>query len=519
MVLYYKLAMDNDQTIFQTPSGQVPAQTSVNPLPEPSLPPNPQTLPNEPFVQAPGAEELSGAAKQSEPIVPSAQQLVTENRPKFPGGGASNLFKKLLKVGIGLVVVIVIFALLFTVVLPKFTNSPSGQVTLTYWGLWEDSKTMQSLIDGFQRQYPNIKVNYSQQDVRQYRQRLVTRINNGNGPDIFRFHNSWYPMLSSVLLPLSTDTISTSDFKKDFYPVAQKDLMINGAIYGIPLEIDTLGLYVNTQLFQSAGLTPPTNWNDFIDDARTLTVKDSSGQIKTAGAALGTYDNITHAPDIVSLLLLQNGVDISNLQSSSDRGINALNFYTSFATDQNNVWDNTLDPSILAFSKGNLAMFFGYSWDYFTIKQDNPKLSFKIVPVPQLPGQDVNMASYWAEGVSVKSKHQKEALLFMKYLAQKSTEENLYAEEAKERTFGEIYARTDLASTLVSNPVLSAFVQQAPSAFSSPFVDSTYDNGLNQELNTYLGNAINSILNGTSAETAFNTLLQGTVQVFKKYGQ
>ena len=177
-----------------------------------------------------------------------------------------------------------------------------------------------------------------------------------------------------------------------------------------------------------------------------------------------------------------------------------MNFYTSFATDQNNVWDNTLDPSILAFSKGNLAMFFGYSWDYFTIKQDNPKLSFKIVPVPQLPGQDVNMASYWAEGVSVKSKHQKEALLFMKYLAQKSTEENLYAEEAKERTFGEIYARTDLASTLVSNPVLSAFVQQAPFAFSSPFVDSTYDNGLNQELNTYLGNAINSILNGTSAE-------------------
>ena len=273
MVLYYKLAMDNDQTIFQTPSGQVPAQTSVNPLPEPSLPPNPQTLPNEPFVQARGPKNFPVLLKQSEPIVPSAQQLVTENRPKFPGGGASNLFKKLLKVGIGLVVVIVIFALLFTVVLPKFTNSPSGQVTLTYWGLWEDSKTMQSLIDGFQRQYPNIKVNYSQQDVSQYRQRLVTRINNGNGPDIFRFHNSWYPMLSSVLLPLSTDTISTSDFKKDFYPVAQKDLMINGAIYGIPLEIDTLGLYVNTQLFQSAGLTPPTNWNDFIDDARTINCK------------------------------------------------------------------------------------------------------------------------------------------------------------------------------------------------------------------------------------------------------
>ena len=77
-----------------------------------------------------------------------------------------------------------------------------------------------------------------------------------------------------------------------------------------------------------------------------------------------------------------------------DRAANALNFYTSFATDQNNVWDNTLDPSILAFSKGNLAMYFGYSWDYFTIKQDNPNLNFQMVPVPQLPNQNVNMASY-----------------------------------------------------------------------------------------------------------------------------
>ena len=285
------------------------------------------------------------------------------------------------------------------------------------------------------------------------------------------------------------------------------------------MEIDTLALYINSQLFQAAGLQPPTNWNDFISDARAMTVKDANGKIKTAGAAMGTYDNITHAPDILSLLFLQNGVDLSNMQSSPDRAANALDFYTAFATDQNNVWDNTLDPSLLAFSKGNLAMYFGYSWDYFTIKQDNPNLTFQIAPVPQLPNQDVNLASYWVEGVSVKSKHQKEALLFMKYLAQKSTEESLYAEQAKTRTFGEPYARVDLGGTLKTNPVLAPFVDEAPSAFSSPFVDSTYDNGLNQELNTYLGNAVNSVLNGNSPQTALGTLSQGATQVFQKYGQ
>ena len=46
---------------------------------------------------------------------------------------------------------------------------------------------------------------------------------------------------------------------KNYYPVANTDLIKNGAIYGIPLEVDTLELYVNTDLFKSAGLTVPAD--------------------------------------------------------------------------------------------------------------------------------------------------------------------------------------------------------------------------------------------------------------------
>jgi multiple sugar transport system substrate-binding protein len=597
--------MDNDQTVFQSPTAQTtpatPEPTFVPPSPQPepvnppvfSPPPAqspisqsgyipPQETPSVPFVQTPPAQQTPPTAEtpvvdnssvfmppqqpvtpvelmpQTPPVeispveIPTASPAIvspmqSENVPsesfvqppsqeiaaaepiikqplsqipKRPSGGNSlSPLKKFLKVGIGLVVVLVVLTLLVTVVMPMFSGNSNAKVTLTYWGLWEDGNMMQSLINGFERQNPNIKISYSMQDIKQYRERVLTRIAEGDGPDIFRYHNTWYPMYSSVLLPLPTDTISAADFKKDFYPVTQKDLTKNGGIYGIPLEVDTLSLFVNSQLFKAAGLQPPTNWNDFINDARAMTVKDANGNIKTAGAALGAYDNVTHAPDILSLLFLQNGVDTTKIQDSSDRAANALNFYTAFSTDQNNVWDSTLDPSILAFSKGNLAMYFGYSWDYFTIKQDNPSLAFQIVPVPQLPNQNVNIASYWAEGVSVKSKHQKEALLFMKYLAQKSTEEDLYAQQAKTRAFGEPYARVDLSSALKSNPILSAVAQEAPSAFSSPFVDGTYDNGLNQSLNTYLGTAVSSILNGVSPQTAVDTLAQGATQVFQKYGQ
>jgi multiple sugar transport system substrate-binding protein len=446
--------------------------------------------------------------------VPPPPQAPIDNPPsRFP-------LMTILKLFIGLIVIGFLAVIIFAVVIPNLTKNNNQKVTLTYWGLWEDNNIMQSVISDFQRQYPNITVEYSKQDVKQYRERLVTRIANGNGPDIFRFHNSWYPMLSSVLLPLPNDTITKTDFSQWFYPVAQKDLIKNGAIYGIPLQIDTLALYINSDLLQAAGLKPPTTWNDFLDYAKKMTVKDANGKIKTSGAAMGTFDNITLAPDIISLLFLQNAVNLEDIASTASKAKEALDFYMLFSTGGANVWDSTLDSSMLFFTKGSLAMYFGYSWDYFAIKAANPGLNFQIVPVPQVGGSNnINLASYWVEGVSAKSKHQKEALLFMKFLTDKNTQIKLYSETAKTRVFGELYSRVDLATSLKDNPVAYPFIQQAKNASSSFFVDQTYDNGLNSQADTYLGNAVNSMFNNVSDQTAVDTLSQGVSQVLKQYGQ
>lgn len=432
--------------------------------------------------------------------------------------GFSSRFKIIAKLFLGIFVVFLFTFLIFGLILPSF-NKGNQKVTLSYWGLLEDSKIMQSVISDFEKENPNISINYSKEDIKQYRERLSTRIKNGTGPDIFSFHNTWIPMLLDILLPLPTDVITKDEFTKSFYPVIQKDLIRSGAIYGVPLQIDTLNLYINSDLFQNAGLTPPTNWNDFVNDAKSLTVKDENDKIQTAGAAMGTFDNIAYAPDIISLLFVQNGVDLSDLSLSSGRVSDALTFYTAFANVGNNIWDSTLDNSTLAFSKGNLAMYFGYSSDFFTIKSENPQLNFQIVPVPQLPNGDMTIASYWVEGASIKSTHQEETLLFMKFLSKKETQKKLYTEESKSRLFGEPYSRIDLADTLKDSPYAYPFVNAAGSAVSSYFVDLTYDNGLNFQMNTYLRNAVNSILQNTSPESASETLSQGVFQVLQQYGQ
>lgn len=457
-----------------------------------------------------------GAPPPQEVYTPSP----SEPPPPPPSHGGISFLSlgSLIKILVGLAVIVVLFLIIFKFI-PGLFNNSSKQVTLSYWGLWEDSPTMQTVIADFEKENPNIKVEYSKQDVKQYREKLSTRIQNGTGPDIYAIHNTWLPVFKDSLLPMSSDVITKDDFLKSFYPTTQKDLVQNGAIYAIPLGIDTLAMYVNTQLLQAAGLPVPINWQDFITASRQLTVKDETGKIQTAGAALGAFDNITHAPDIVSLLLVQNGANLSNLSSTPTQVIDALEFYTSFAKGEGNVWDATLDPSILSFAKGNLAIYFGYSWDFFAIKAANPSLQFEISAVPHLPGQNQTIASYWAQGISSKSKYQKETFLFMKYLSQKETEQKLYTAESKARFFGQPYANVELAVTLKDNPVVFPFVSQAPGAISSYFASDTYDNALNSQMNTYLGNAVRSILNDTSPATAAETLTAGVSQVQTQYGK
>lgn len=148
----------------------------------------------------------------------------------------------------------------------------------------------------------------------------------------------------------------------------------------------------------------------------------------------------------------------------------------------------------------------------------NPNLPFDIYPVPTLPGQNVTIASYWVEGISNKTKYQKEAMLFMQYLARKETAQKLFAEQSKTRNFGEPYARTDLADSL-RNSIAYPFVRAAPNAVSSFFVDGTFDNGLNSQMNSYLNTAVDSILKGASPEQASETLSAGVASVLKQYAQ
>lgn len=423
------------------------------------------------------------------------------------------LLQKILPLLGGLVFIILLGLLVFKLLLPG-VKKPS-QVTLNYWGLWETENVLSGVLADWQKTHPDVKINYSQQSPKEYRERLQSSLARNEGPDIFRFHISWVPMLKSELAPIPPEIMTVSQFESSFYPVAKENLKVGTGFLGIPLEIDTLALFINEQIFRAAGKTPPASWDELRKLAMELTTKDAEGKIQTAGVALGTTNNVDHWSDILGLMMLQNGVDLSN--PSGSLAEDALTFYTIFNTTDW-VWDETMPNSTLAFATGKVAMYLGFSWDVFEIKNINPKLDFRVVPAPQLPGTDLAWASFWVEGVAKKSKHPKEAWEFMKFLSSPQTMEKLYQAESQIRLFGEPYSRKEMAGMLTGNQWVAPFINQAAKAKTWYLSSRTFDNGINDRMIKYFEDAVNAVNAGKTAKEALQTANQGVSQLLSQYG-
>lgn len=457
--------------------------------------------------------DQSQTAHPMNPSMPVAQNTV----PIIPPPPKRKISKVLIWVGVAFGVL-----LLILLIARIFSGTSKSSSTITWWGLWEDQNVITPLITSYQEKHPGVKIEYVRQSQQDYRERLTSALAKGSGPDIFAFHNSWVPMFKNDLDTLPASVMNPADFAKTFYPIASSDLTLGTGIVGIPLEYDALTLFVNEDIFNKAGKTPPTTWDDLRILARELTVKDDQGTITQSGVALGRTENVDHWPEILALLMLQNGVDMGNPTGVAAEG--ALTFYTLFST-ADGVWDATLPASTQAFAGGKLAMYFAPSWRAFEIEQQNPTLKFKTVPVPQLPKDspnqaDITYANYWVQGVSQRSSNKGMAWDFLKFLSAQESLQKLFTAESAQRKFGEPYSRVDMANLLSNHPMLGSIIYQAPGAQSWYLYSRTFDGptGINSQMVNYFGDAVNAMVSGNvTAAKALETVATGVQQVMSQY--
>lgn len=505
-----------------------------------SAPPHPLSVPEAPQDENPQGEpsvsplvsttppQASGVVPQESvgvlPVVGDVGNIPPTVAPPRP-------IKKILAV-VGAVLAMLLGAfLVIKFVVPMFSGSGDGgsvgQTEIVWWGLWEDERIVAPIINSYQQKNPGIKITYVTQSKENYRERLASALARGEGPDIFRFHNSWVPMFAEELESIPSKIMDQQQFSQIFYPVMTRDLLTSEGIKGIPLEYDGLALFINEDTFATYGKTPPTTWNEFRQLAEEMTSNDSNGLIISAGASLGNTSNVDHWPEIFALIMLQNGVNLNNPREiASTNASQALQFYTDFI-NKSAVWDDRQPSSTIAFAAGKVAMYFAPSWRAFEIAQQNPDLKFRVVPVPQIPREDetvpdITYATYWAEGVSKQSKNKDEAWTFLNYLSQREILELFYQSASGIRMFGEPYPRQDMRDLILNAPKVGGIINLAPNAQSWYLASRTWDGntGINTRINQYFEDAINGMLGRGSSNPGplMETVSAGVQEVLVQYG-
>lgn len=452
---------------------------------------------------------------------------ITENRTDT--STAIPMKKKLplsiILIGVVAVLLIVLIIILFIVNAnkKKTTNAPTSStnpnitnsnVTLAYWGLWEPEQVMKPIIEKFEQENPGVKIQYSQQRFSGYESRTYSRLRQSTSssepsPDILRIHNTWLPKYIKYLSSVPTNIMSKEEYSQKFYPTALEDFTgKDGKLYAIPWEIDGLMVFYNKQMLSKKGVNqPPADWDSFIELANNLTTKDSSGKIQQSGLAMGSAENIKHAAEIISFLLLQNNVNIidetrTTVSLNNSRAISVFEMYTNFAKGENAIWSPSSRSDLEMFYSGKLAMMIAPSWRVFDIIKANSTIEFGTAPLPQLIANEneIYYSTYWGDTVSKDCKNPEIAWKFIKFLSEREQQLQLFSSSVtnnpQDRVFGEPYSLVELNSEMAKNPYLK------PMATMAPFMKS-WQMGDETAVKKHLDEAVTSIIkNNTSVESA-----------------
>lgn len=392
----------------------------------------------------------------------------------------------------GAIAIFVFFAVIFIVRnagdVGGIGGSGADDVKLQVWGVFDDQAAFSDAIRAFEKANPGVAISYRNLDYATYEKTVVDALAANQGPDIWMIHHTWLAKHQNKLAPLPQTILSNGQplmtlrqYQERFVDVASVDLVREGKIYGMPLYVDTLALYYNKNLLASAGIaSPPTTWADMLIAVAKLTRRDANETITLAGAALGTARNVNRSTDILMMLMLQSGVQMTDESGSSTTfsrsvdgqavGERSLQFYTDFANPRQQVYtyNDSQDYSIDAFVTGKAAMMINYSHQIPVLQGRAPRLDWGIAPVPQATTVSARTyANYWPLVVSANSKFPDHAWAFVYYLA--AGDGAVPYLNATNRPA----ARRDLIELQKSDTMLGVFAEQSLTARSWYQVDSS----------------------------------------------
>lgn len=311
------------------------------------------------------------------------------------------------------------------------STAAQDQVELRVWDQFTtpvESDAVDAIYKGFTDQHPNIKIVREVFSTDQMRQTVNTAISSGTGPDII-FYDAG-PGYAGVLA--DAGLLQPLDAWADQYgwqdriaPQSLEATTIDGKIYGLPLQVDLIGMFYNKTLMDQEGFAVPTS----VEELKTFCQDASAaGYVPLAFTDNPGWQGFHQFSMVINNMLGPDAVHelLSSNQGSWDspEAVSAIQTYFvdmrdagCFSKDVNAL---TNDDAVSLFQSGQALMYPTGSWAVQDLSPETmPDMDVQMMPFPALDG---GQGSYWVSGVgsayyiSSASQHQDEAAQFLDYL-------------------------------------------------------------------------------------------------------
>lgn len=323
-----------------------------------------------------------------------------------------------------------------------------------------DTDIVQEMLKDFNQDYPNIDVQIEALPYDQMRDRIVSSFLAPDPTyDLIIVDNPWmYDFATSDYLEPLDERIEAAgeDYDyQDFAGPVRKIAEVDGQTYGVPFYNYALGLIYRTDLFEEAGLEPPTTLDGLQNAAAQL---DQGGR---AGIAMQPERGYKIFEEWANWLFAAGGQiqdEDGDVVLDSPEAREALRKY--IATYENSAPDNSLnwgfDQALRSTAGGNSAMMISYNWMLPTLNDpDGPAGDlageYGLAEVPG--GRAVLGAWYWS--IPANSTNKDAAWTFVRWITSPQQDIErvsmggapvrnsvMESERVWEKGFGEDYYRT-----------------------------------------------------------------------------
>jgi multiple sugar transport system substrate-binding protein len=272
-------------------------------------------------------------------------------------------------------------------------SKTSGQVSFMVSGDPAELAAYQKLVDAFQVEHPEIKVEVIQVPGSDYDKRLSADIAAKNPADVVFLNYRFYAGYANAgaLEPLGGYLQKSKLIKEsDFYPEAINPFKWKGELMCIPLNISSLVVYYNKELFTQAGVPFPAagwTWDDFLAAAQKLT-KDTNGDGVAEQFGAGIQASLIRLAPFVWQAggeIVDDESNPTKLMLDTNEAFDAADFFVGLQTVNHvvpNAEQEASENSESRFINGRTAMYFNSRRSVTTFRE-SVKFDWDVAALPQ----------------------------------------------------------------------------------------------------------------------------------------